>query len=80
MEDDIKLIRSVRSILDHKDDVLGLARGSTLLMCDANTRWLQHGALRMVPAMSDFERLYTEQPCLTYKKCLAVRDKCESYS
>jgi L-alanine-DL-glutamate epimerase-like enolase superfamily enzyme len=42
------------------------------LIADANTGWLAHEAARVVRAVRDVD-VYIEQPCLSYKECLAVR-------
>ena len=59
---DIARIRAVRATLRETDR----------LVCDANTGWTQHEAMRVVRAVRD-EDVYIEQPCLTYDECLAVR-------
>lgn len=74
--EDIRRIRAVRDSLDFKANVNGLPASTYLLMCDANTGWLQHEALRVVNAVSDLQNTYIEQPCLTYRECSAVRQKC----
>jgi cis-L-3-hydroxyproline dehydratase len=63
---DIARIRAVRE---------RLAPGETLV-CDANTGWLQHQALRVIRGVSDLD-VYIEQPCRTYEECLAVRQHCQ---
>lgn len=45
------------------------------VICDANTGWKMHKAVRLVQAVSDLE-LYIEQPCKTYEECLSVRQHC----
>ena len=45
------------------------------LMCDANTGWKMHQAMRVVNAVKDLD-VYIEQPCLTYDECLSVRRLC----
>ncbi len=62
---DIARIRAVRE---------RLAPGETLV-CDANTGWLQHDALRVIRGVADLD-VYIEQPCKTYEECLAVRQHC----
>mgnify|MGYP000153171477 CR=1 FL=1 len=59
---DIARIKAVRATL----------RDTDRLVCDANTGWTQHEAMRVVRAVRD-EDVYIEQPCLTYAECLAVR-------
>jgi cis-L-3-hydroxyproline dehydratase len=59
---DIERIRQVRTILPPTER----------LVADANTGWTQHEAVRVVRAVRDLD-VYIEQPCLTYKECLAVR-------
>jgi L-alanine-DL-glutamate epimerase-like enolase superfamily enzyme len=44
-------------------------------MCDANTGWKMHQAMRVVNAVKDLD-VYIEQPCLTYDECLSVRRLC----
>jgi cis-L-3-hydroxyproline dehydratase len=75
--EDIRRIRAVRTMLDSKACSKGLPPATYLLMCDANTGWLQHEAIRVVNAVSDLENTYIEQPCLTYRECAAVRSKCK---
>ncbi len=48
-----------------------LKRGDVLI-ADANTGWTQHQALRVADAVRDVD-VYIEQPCATYRECLAVR-------
>ena len=43
-----------------------------VLIADANTGWTQHQALRVADAVRDVD-VYIEQPCATYRECLAVR-------
>jgi L-alanine-DL-glutamate epimerase-like enolase superfamily enzyme len=45
------------------------------LVADANTGWVQHEAVRVAKAVRDVD-VYIEQPCLTYRECLAVRRQC----
>jgi L-alanine-DL-glutamate epimerase-like enolase superfamily enzyme len=77
VEEDIRRIRAVRTLLDTKAGAEGLPASSFLLMCDANTGWLQHEALRVVKAVADLKNTYIEQPCLTYRECKNVREKCD---
>lgn len=62
--EDIKRIIQVRSILDSSD----------ILVADANTGWLMHDALKVIKATEHLD-IYYEQPCMTYKECLAIRKK-----
>lgn len=59
---DVERIRQVREVLPPGDR----------LACDANTGWTQHEAQRVVRAVRDLD-VYIEQPCATYRECLAVR-------
>jgi L-alanine-DL-glutamate epimerase-like enolase superfamily enzyme len=61
---DIERIIQVRSILDKSD----------ILVADANTGWLMHDALKVVKATEHLD-IYYEQPCMSYKECLAIRNK-----
>ena len=61
---DIERIIQVRSILEKSD----------ILVADANTGWLMHDALKVVKATEHLD-IYYEQPCMTYKECLAIRKK-----
>jgi len=45
------------------------------LLCDANTGWLVHDALRVVNGVKNLD-VYIEQPCLSYEECLSVRQRC----
>lgn len=74
VDEDIRRIKAVREMLDFKAKSNG--DESYLLMCDANTGWLQHEAIRVVNAISDLDNTYIEQPCLSYRECAAVRAKC----
>lgn len=38
-------------------------------MCDANTGWLMHEAVRVVEAVKDLD-VYIEQPCDSYEENL----------
>jgi len=71
--EDIDRIRAVRGILDEMTRELGL--DPIPLLCDANTGWLMHDALRVVNGVRDLD-VYIEQPCLSYAECLAVRQRC----
>ncbi len=44
-----------------------------VVIADANTGWTQHDAIRIVHAIRDLD-LYIEQPCFSYRECLAVRE------
>jgi cis-L-3-hydroxyproline dehydratase len=59
---DIERIHAVRKMLLPTDR----------LVADANTGWTQHEAMRVVRAVRELD-VYIEQPCLTYRECLAVR-------
>ena len=48
-----------------------LRRGD-VLVADANTGWAQHEALRVADAVREVD-VYIEQPCASYRECLAVR-------
>ncbi len=43
-----------------------------VLVADANTGWTQHQAVRVADAIRDVD-VYIEQPCFSYRECLAVR-------
>ena len=62
---DIERIRQVSAQLQSGDR----------LIADANTGWVQHEAVRIVKAVRDID-VYIEQPCATYRECLAVRRQC----
>ena len=64
VQDDIARIRAVANILKDEET----------LVADANTGWLAADALRVANAVSDLD-VYIEQPCRSYEKCLAVRDR-----
>jgi L-alanine-DL-glutamate epimerase-like enolase superfamily enzyme len=59
---DIERIHTVSKVLQTGD----------VLVADANTGWTQHQALRVADAVHDVD-VYLEQPCLSYRECLAVR-------
>ena len=42
------------------------------LVADANTGWTQHEAMRVVRSVKDID-VYIEQPCESYRECLAIR-------
>ena len=48
-----------------------LERGDVLI-ADANTGWTQHQAIRVADAVRHVD-VYIEQPCASYRECLAVR-------
>lgn len=62
--DDIERIRAVASVLEDGE----------VLVADANTGWLAPDAIRVANAVVDLD-VYIEQPCRTYEKCLAVRER-----
>ena len=43
-----------------------------VLIADANTGWTQHDGVRIAHAVADLD-VYIEQPCFSYRECLAVR-------
>jgi L-alanine-DL-glutamate epimerase-like enolase superfamily enzyme len=45
------------------------------MLCDANTGWKMHDALRVVNAVRHLD-VYIEQPCLSYDECVSVRRMC----
>lgn len=53
-------------------EVSGMLKGGDVLIADANTGWTQHQAMRVVDAVRDID-VYIEQPCASYRECLAVR-------
>lgn len=61
--EDIARIHAVSSMLK---------KGETLI-ADANGGWLAPDAIRVANAVSGLD-VYIEQPCLSYEKCLAVRE------
>lgn len=61
-DEDIDRIRAVAAKLERGD----------VLIADANTGWTQHAALRVADAVRGVD-VYIEQPCATYRECLAVR-------
>lgn len=46
------------------------------LLCDANTGWKMHDAVRVVNGVKMLDNVYIEQPCLSYDECLSVRRMC----
>ena len=73
VDEDIRRIRAVRKMLDEKARSVvtpNNAPESYILMCDANTGWLQHEAIRIVNAVRDLDNTYIEQPCLSYRLCI----------
>mmetsp|Transcript_55091 Transcript_55091/g.96461 ORF Transcript_55091/g.96461 Transcript_55091/m.96461 type:complete len:391 (-) Transcript_55091:127-1299(-) len=76
--DDIERIHAVRAILDAKTKELRAAGEIDLhmpLLCDANTGWKMHDAVRVVNGVRDLD-VYIEQPCLSYEECVSVRRMC----
>ncbi len=63
-DEDIDRIRAVAKVLD----------GGEILVADANTGWTLPDAARVVNAVRDLD-VYIEQPCKSYEKCLAVRQR-----
>jgi cis-L-3-hydroxyproline dehydratase len=61
-DDDVERIRAIAALMTPGGK----------LVCDANTGWLMHDALRVCRAVRDLD-VYIEQPCLTYEECLTVR-------
>lgn len=61
---DIARIRAVREVLEPED----------VLVADANTGWLAPDAIRVANAVADLD-VFIEQPCVSYDKCRAVRDR-----
>lgn len=47
-------------------------RAGEVVIADANTGWTQHDAIRIAQATRDLD-IYIEQPCYSYRECLAVR-------
>jgi cis-L-3-hydroxyproline dehydratase len=43
-----------------------------VLVADANTGWTQHQAMRVADAVRSLD-VYLEQPCASYRECLAIR-------
>jgi cis-L-3-hydroxyproline dehydratase len=58
-------------ILRIRECAARLQRGDVLI-ADANTGWTQHEAVRVADAVRDVD-VYIEQPCASYRECLAVR-------
>eukprot|EP01035_Chromulina_nebulosa_P017357 gene17357-22904_t len=76
--DDIERIRAVRLLLDKKIKELNATSKGRIhipLLCDANTGWQTHQALKVINAVKDLD-VMIEQPCLTYEECVAVRKLC----
>jgi L-alanine-DL-glutamate epimerase-like enolase superfamily enzyme len=63
-DEDIARIRAVAAVLGEGE----------VLVADANTGWLLPDAARVVNAVRDLD-VYIEQPCKSYEKCLAVRQR-----
>jgi len=62
-DEDIRRIKTVLKVIQPGD----------ILVADANTGWLTHGAIRVVNALAE-EDFYVEQPCSTLEECLVVRE------
>ena len=62
-DDDIHRIKTVLKVIQPGD----------ILVADANTGWLTHGAIRVVNALAG-EDFYVEQPCSSLEECLVVRE------
>ena len=58
--------------IDRIQTVVGAKRPGEVIIADANTGWTQHDAIRVAHAIRDLD-VYIEQPCLSYRECLAVR-------
>lgn len=58
--------------IDRIRAVAALLKTGNVLVADANTGWTQHQALRVADAVRDLD-VYLEQPCASYRECLAVR-------
>ena len=52
--------------------VMGAKNDGVKIAADANCGWKLHEAIRVTNAVRDLD-LYIEQPCETYRECLAVR-------
>lgn len=61
--DDISRILECHKVLGDSDVLIG----------DANTGWLSHGALQVAKGVKHLAGFYMEQPCATYKECQTVR-------
>lgn len=68
----LKVGGSVRDDIDRIRAVAAVLQPGETLVADANTGWLAPDALRVANAVSDLD-VYIEQPCLSYEKCLSVR-------
>jgi L-alanine-DL-glutamate epimerase-like enolase superfamily enzyme len=55
--------------------VVDAGRPGDLFMADANCGWSQADALRVVETINGID-CYLEQPCVTYRECLTVRERC----
>ncbi len=53
--------------------VLKVVHPGDILVADANTGWLTHGAIRVANALAG-EDVFIEQPCQSLEECLAVRE------
>ncbi len=63
-DEDVERIRAVAASLESGE----------ILVADANTGWTQQEATRVVNAVRDLD-VHIEQPCATYRECLAVRER-----
>ncbi len=62
---DVERIEAVSQLMQRGD----------VLVADANTGWRLHEAIRVVRSIRDLD-VYIEQPCLSYRECLAVQRRC----
>ena len=58
--------------IDRIREVSEMLKGGDVLIADANTGWSQHQAMRVADAVRNID-VYIEQPCASYRECLAVR-------
>jgi cis-L-3-hydroxyproline dehydratase len=58
--------------IDRIETVVRRKQTGEVVIADANTGWTQHGAIRIAQATRDLD-IYLEQPCYSYRECLAVR-------
>ncbi len=58
--------------IDRIQTVVRAKRPGEVVIADANTGWTQHDAIRIAHAIRDLD-VYLEQPCRSYRECLAVR-------
>ena len=61
-EEDIERITNVSNLLNPNN----------ILIADANTGWKSHEALKVIKKTENLD-IYIEQPCETYRDCVAVR-------